>query len=206
MKTSHIWLALTFCMVCVACTPPEEEVHPKRRSVRTDNLQRYMNKAQEHRARAQARSKPIVEKPLIEENVLKQFRPQMPDLRISAQIFAQQNQLESSIRETYAKRAAEQVVDILNQFQQEAVAVVSAAQTPQELAAKLKEQTAAYSQKLDEFAQAQQQRSWTLPDAEQSRISRQALRDAAAPILEEVTRDYGDSCAQKTKMILQKTA
>ncbi len=206
MKTSRLLIGLLVCFAITACTPSEEEVHPKRRSARADNLQRYMSKAQQYRAAAQARSKPIVDKPLLTEMTLREFLPQLPDLRISAQIFAQKNELDSTIQKNYARLAADQVAAMLDQLRTEAVTAALEAKNPQELAAKLNEQTAAYSQKMAEFVQLQQQASWTMPNAQQSRMSKQALEQAVLSLLEGISRDYGEVCAQKTKVILQKTA
>ena len=206
MKTSRFLIALLVCFGFVACTPPEDEVHPKRRSARADNLQRYMNKAQHHRAMAQARSKAIVQGPLVDADVLKEFLPQMPDLRISSQIFAQKNALQNEVRQAHARRAAQETGELLAQFREEAMAAALTAQTPQELATKLDETTALYSQKIAAFSKNQQAASWALPDEEQSLLSRQTLQDAVDGLTEGIERDYGSVCAQKAQPVLHKAA
>ena len=206
MKTPFAWMGLLFCLCVCACTPPEDEVHPKRRSARADNLQRYMNKAQHHRALAQARAKPLVERPLLPGDVLKEFLPQTHDLRISEPIALQKKALETSVKEAYARRAADQTSELITQFREEAVSAALSAQNPQELAARLNEVSASYSQKLAEFTQSQLQNSWAMADDSQSRLSRQALADAWEALLAAVSQDYGERCAQKTKPVLQKTA
>ena len=206
MKTSRFLIALLVCFGFFACTPPEEEVHPKRRSARADNLQRYMNKAQHHRALAQARAKAIVKGPLVEGNALKEFLPKMPDLRISSQIFAQKNALQNEVRQAHARRAAQKAGELLAQFREEAMAAALAAQTPQELATKLDETTALYAQKIAAFSKNQQAASWALPDEEQSLLSRQTLQDAVDGLTEGSERDYGSACAQKAQPVLHKAA
>lgn len=206
MKTFSACLGLSLCFACFACTPPEEEVHPKRRSAREDNLQRYLTKAHEMRALAQERAKPLVQGPLLAPDTLKRFLPQTPDLRVSAQIFSQKNRLETAVREASAREAAEKAGAILTQFRDEAVLAALSAQNPQELAAKLTEKTTLYSQKLTDFAHSQQETSWSVPNAQQSLVSKQELKESVLSLLEDITRDYGPKCGQKAKAVLQKTA
>ena len=58
-KNSFLFLLLFALGALVSCTPPEEEVHPKRPSQRSANLKHYVSKAQNLRAQALARSKPL---------------------------------------------------------------------------------------------------------------------------------------------------
>ena len=205
MKTP---LALAFLLGIglFACTPPEEDVHPKRRSARADNVARYMQKAQEFRVLSQSRAKPLVQDGLLPDKALKALLPPTQDTRLSALIFAQKNALESALREHFAHQAADETSALLTQFRDEAVKAVLNAPTPQDAAAKLEEMNAAYSQKLASFAAQQKTLSWTAPDAEQRSQSTQALQQAAQAMLSEISRDYGDLCAQKAEPVLQKAA
>lgn len=206
MKTSLLLVPIFFSFCFFACTPPEEDVHPKRRSSRADNLQRYVTKAQEVRALAQARSKPLVGGPLVPSDALKEALPKKPDHRVSEQIFTQKKALQSSVRAAAAHRAGEKASELLTQFRDEAVLAARASQSPQELSAKLNDLNARYSQKLSELAQEEEARTWSRPDAEQSRFSRQLLKDGSRRLHEAIARDYGPLCAQKAKPVLQKAA
>ncbi len=206
MKKGPFFVALAVSFGLLACTPPEEEVHPKRRSARADNLQRYVNKAQEYRAFAQARSKPVVQGGLVDSSVLNAFLPKTQDLRVSSQIFAQKNLLESVVREKYTREALEQVESLLNQMKEQIQPKILAAQSAKEVAAAVNEITDLYAKKLADFSQSQEQIQWTGPDVEQSRLSRQTLQEAVHSLLENIALDYGNECAEKTKPVLQKAA
>lgn len=206
MKTSLLLVPVLFSFCFFACTPPEEDVHPKRRSSRADNLQRYMTKAQEVRALAQARSKPLVSGPLLPADALKESLPKTQDRRVSEQIFAQKNALQTSVREAAARRAGEKASAILNKFRDEAVQAARSSRSPQELSAKLNDLNAQYSKKLADFTQEEETLTWSRPDAEQSRFSRQVLKDGSRRLREGIARDYGPLCAQKAEPVLQKAA
>lgn len=206
MKTSLLLVPALVSFCLFACTPPEEDVHPKRRSSRADNLQRYMTKAQEVRALAQARSKPLVHGPLIPSDSLKEYLPKTPDHRVSQQIFAQKNTLQAAVREAAARRAGEKASILLTQFRDDAVQAARSSQSPQELSARLQDLNAQYSKKLSDFTQEEQAQTWSRPDAEQSRFSRQVLRDGSRRLRESIARDYGSLCAQKAEPVLQKAA
>ncbi len=205
MKTPLV-LACLVCLGVCACTPPEEDVYPKRRSARADNLERYMHKARKFRALAQARSKPVVQDGLVQADVLKELVPPVQDVRLSTLVFAQKNALESSVRENFAKQTADETAALLAQFRDEAVQAALDAHTPQDFAAKLDEQTAAYAQKLADFSAKQKTLSWAAPDAAQRRASKQALQEAAAKMLDGISHDYGAACAQKMEPVLHKMA
>ncbi len=206
MKTSRLLIPALVSFCFFACTPPEEDVHPKRRSSRADNLQRYMTKAQEVRALAQARSKPLVSGPLIPSGSLKEYLPKTPDHRVSQQIVTQKNTLQAAVREAASRRAGEKASVLLTQFRDDAVQAALSSQSPQELSAKLQDLTAQYSQKLSDFTQEEEAQTWSRPDAEQSRFSRQVLRDGSRRLREGIARDYGSLCAQKAEPVLQKAA
>ena len=98
MKTQKIyWLGIVI-LACslTACTPQEEDVHPKRRSSRTENLKRYMPKAQELRAQVQLRAKSIVNGPLLTAEDVKPFIHNNPQVLLSSYLQAQQQALQSS--------------------------------------------------------------------------------------------------------------
>ena len=197
-------LALVFGFFAVGCTPAEEEVHPKRRSARADNLQRYVHKTHQFRALALARSKPIVQEGGLSPEVLKELVPPAQDTRLSALVFAQKNALENAVREHFASQAADETASLLTQFRDEAVALVQAAPNPQQLAADLNAKTAEYSQKLAAFAEEQGASSWAVPAAEERFSSKQQLQSSVAENLQEIEQDYGPLCAQKAGPVLQK--
>ncbi len=192
--------------LCAACTPPEEDVHPKKRSSRSDNLKRYMPMAQELRALAQARSKPVVDAPLLSAEALKEFLPQSPDTRISSAVAAQRVALANSVREEYARRASDKLAEILAHFKAEAVAGAKSAQTPQELAARVEELNARYAGLLAEVGKEESARGWTAADKGQSRLSKQDLQTVFKRLSAGVERDYGALCAKKTEPVLHKAA
>nr|QGT50535.1 hypothetical protein Elusimicrob1349_0050 [uncultured Elusimicrobia bacterium] len=189
-----------------ACTPPEEDVHPKKRSSRSDNLKRYLPKAQELRALEQARSKPVVEGALVHSSALKEFLPKSPDTRISAAVSAQRVALQNAVREEFARRAAEKISVLLRQFEAEAVSSAQTAQTPQELAARVEELNAHYNGALTAVGQEENSRSWSLPDKGQSRLSKQDLQQVFKRLSAELERDYGAPCAKKAEPVLRAAA
>ena len=205
MKTP-LALACLVCLGLCACTPSEEDVYPKRRSARADNVERYVHKARKFRALAQERSQPIVQDGLVQADVLKELLPPVQDVRLSTLVFAQKNALEAAVREHFARQTADATSALLAQFRDEAVQAALDAHTPQDFAAKLDEQTAVYSQKLADFSARQKALSWAAPDAEQRRESTQALQAAAAKMLDGISHDYGAVCAQKMEPVLQKMA
>jgi len=192
--------------LCSACTPPEDEVHPKRRSSRSDNLKRYIPKAQELRAMAAARSKPVVDEPLLPVSALDEFLPQTPDTRVSAAITARQTALRDAVREACARHAAEKISALLNQFETDALHAAQTAQKPEELSAGLTELNARYSQELAELGREEEKRGWERVNPEQNRLSRQELKDVLASALAELERDYGEPCARKSAPVLQRAA
>lgn len=192
--------------LCAACTPPEDEIHPKRRSSRSDNLKRYIPKAQELRALAAARSKPVVDEPLLPASALGEFLPPMPDTRISAAITAQQTSLRDAVRKAGARQASEKISALLNQFKTEALHAAQNAQGPKELSAGLTELNAHYSQALAELGREEEKRGWESGDPEQNRLSRQDLKNTFTDLLAGIERDYGEPCAKKSVPVLQRAA
>ncbi len=208
MKTFPAMLALGVGLgfFVAGCTPSEEEMHPRRRSVRADNLRRYLAKAHRFQALAQARSTPLVQGPLLPRNTLRDFLPRETDTRVSAQIAAQQQQLQALVRQAAARRAADETAALLSQYRQDAVQSALQAQTPQELATQLTEKNALYTQKISDFSHQKLQENWLLPNEKQSRFSQRRLKRAFLSLAEAVGREYGAECALHTEPFLQKTA
>ena len=131
-KNSFLFLLLFALGALVSCTPPEEEVHPKRPSQRSANLKHYVSKAQNLRAQALARSKPLVSKPLLSADVFAKLHLQ-EDSRLSAFLTDYQKKLSASVRAASAARVADKAGKLLTKFRNEVVAAAKEAQTPQEL-------------------------------------------------------------------------
>ena len=206
MKTQNLFLLSLAAFSCtlLACTPPEEDVHPKRTSSRDENLKRYVSKAQELRAQGQQRSKPIVEGPLLTEDIFKEFADKTAKTDISGYLIAQQKQLQENIRSGAANEIADDLSKRLNAITQEAVEAVREADSAQVLTERLNQFAKRYSQELGELAQNPKQESWTLPTAQQSRQARENLRKAGEDLLKNVSDQYGSTCAQKVRPILAK--
>lgn len=192
--------------LCAACTPPEEEVYPKKRSSRSDNLKRYMPKAQELRALEQARSRPVVDGPLVDSAALKEFLSKSPDMRISAAVSAQRAALQNLVREEFARRASDKIASLISRFGAEAAVFAQSAQTPQELTSRMEELNARYSGALSSVLQEETARGWNLPDKVQSRLSKQDLQIVFQRLSAELERDYGALCAKKAEPVLRKAA
>ncbi len=192
--------------LCAACTPPEEDVHPKKRSSRSDNLKRYMPKAQELRALEQARSRPVVDGALLDAAALKEFLPKSPDTRISAAVSARRVALQNLVREEFARRASDKIASLISRFGAEASAAAQSAQTPQELAERMEELNARYTAALSAASQEETARGWSLPDKGQSRLSKRDLQAVFQRLSADLERDYGALCAKKAEPVLRKAA
>ena len=204
MKTYPLFLLVLLGCSLAACNPPEEEVHPKRPSARNENLKRYVSKAQELRAQVEQRAKPIVNGPLLGEDVFTEFVAQAPKTDVSAYLLAQQKELQETVRSGAAQMAAEQIAQRLDEVKKETVAAVGEADSPQELANRLNQFAQRYQQELNEQAQQAQQETWALPTAKQSHQARANLRKEGEVLLEKIKMDYGETCAQKARPILAK--
>lgn len=191
--------------VC-ACTPPADEVHPKKRSARTDNLKRYVPKAQELRALEQARSKPVVNGALLEPSVLKEFLTPLPGDRISAAVAAQREVLQQAVREAFSKRAAQKAAALIAQFGAEASASAQTAQTPEEFSARLDALKKQYDASISRLGEEEVARGWSKANAEQSRLSRKDLQQVFRSTSVSLEKDYGPLCAQKAQPVLRKAA
>lgn len=195
-----------FAGLCAACTPPEEDVYPKKHSSRSDNLKRYMPKAQELRALEQARSRPVVEGALLDSSSLKEFLPQSSDTRISAAVTAQRAALQNLVREEFARRAANKISELVSQFGAEAVVSAQNAPTPQEMAVRVEQLNARCTEALSAVLQEEISRGWTLPDKGQRRLSKQDLQTVFQHLSAGLERDYGALCAKKAEPVLHKAA
>ena len=206
MKIQQLTLAGLIAVACclTACAPSEEDVQPKRRSSRDENLKRYMSKAQELRAQAQLRAKPIVSGPLLTGQDVKAVLPAVAKDTVLTYLQAQHQSLEDAVRAAAAKKAAESTTAVLGALDQEAAQAVSAAPSTQEAAAKLQEFSEKYSQALAKLAEEIKNESWATPSATQSQEARENLQKKEQDLLTQIKEDYGPSCADKVKPVLAK--
>lgn len=199
-------VCLTVLAGLCACTPPEEEVHPRKRSSRSDNLKRYMPKAQELRALEQARSKPVAAEPLLVSDVLKDFLPKSADTRISEAVSAQRASLKEAVRAAHARRAAGKISALAAKLGAEASSAIESVQTPEEMAAVAADLSARYARAFTEAGEEEIARGWAAADVRQSRLSRRELHIVFQNLAAGIERDYGALCAQKAMPVLQKAA
>lgn len=207
MKTPiRLLVGLAVLSGLCACTPPEDEVHPKKRSSRTDNLKRYVPKAQELRALAVARSKPVVEGSLVDTDVLKEFVSKPSAERISAAVSAQRDALQNAVREAASRRAAQKVSALAARFEEDASSAVQNAQTPAEMALRLDKLKKQLSDALAQLGEEEKARGWERADAEQSRLSRKDLQTVFRTLSQDIEKEYGAVCAKKIQPVLRKAA
>ena len=206
MKIQNVsWLCfvLAGCML-VGCTPKEEDVHPKRRSSRTETLKRYMPKVQALRAQAQLRATPIVQGALLTEQDLKNFVSQTPQENLSSYLKSQQETLQQEVRSSAAQQATQKTAEQLDALRQEMLGALAAASSAEEWKAQLQTFATRYANELNALADTTQAESWTLPTAAQSRTSRENLKKVGETLLSDIEKKYGPVCAQKMKPVLAK--
>lgn len=203
-KYSFLFIFLLLAGAMISCTPPEEDVHPKRPSQRSENLKRYVSKAQNLRAQALARSKPLVTKPLLNESALDIFLPVSQDSRISSYLLAYQKELGNSVRTASAERVAEEAGALLTKFRNDVVTAARAAQTPQDLKEKVTALNGEYSALLTKLTQEEDDLSWNVPDKKMLVSSQRMLEASSKMLYGDILRDYGLLCAQKAAPILKK--
>lgn len=202
-KNSFLFLLLLALCALVSCTPPEEEVHPKRPSQRSANLKHYVSKAQNLRAQALARSKPLVSKPLLSADVFAKLHLQ-EDSRLSAFLTDYQKKLSASVRAASAARVADKAGKLLTKFRNEVVATAKEAKTPQELKEKIAALNEENTKALTALTQEEETHTWNIPDKKLLAYSQQMLEDSSRVLYNDILRDYGLPCAQKALPILKK--
>lgn len=207
MKTLLGRLALfTVIAGLCGCTPPEEDIHPKKSSSRSYNLKRYIPKGQKLRALEQARSKPVVSEPLLPSEALREFIPKLPDTRISQAVASRQAALKEAVRASCARRAADKMSALAEQLGKEAAAAAESAQTPEEMQTRIAEVTARYIQSFAEVGETETAKGWTRANAEQGRLSVAELKNVFQELAVLLERDYGPLCARKAFPVLKKAA
>lgn len=207
MKTLLGRLALfTVIAGLCGCTPPEEDVHPKKSSSRSYNLKRYIPKGQELRALEQARSKPVVSEPLLATEALREFLPKSPDTRISQAVASRRAALKEAVRASFARRAADKMSALAEQLGKEVSAAAESAQTPEEMQSRVSEITARYAQSFAAAGEKEVSNGWTRTSAQQGRLSVAELKGVFQELAVLLERDYGPVCARKASPILKKAA
>ena len=206
MKTPQFYVLViaTLTLGMVACTPAEEDIHPKRRSSRSENLKRYVPKAQELRAQVQSRGKSIVNGPLLHSEQLESYISKMPETDISTFLKEHQRQLTESVRAVAAKQAATNTAKRLDEIRDEVISAAESADSPQNLAVQLKQFADQYRQALNTLAENVQQETWTVPTAEQSRAAHEELQISGEDFLTQLEDSFGNLCAQKARPVLAK--
>ncbi len=204
IKTFSLFLICLTSYLLVACTPPEEEVHPKRPSARNENLKRYMTKALALRAQVQLRTKPIVSGPLLTANDLKAFIPSLQPQAVSSYLSTQQQALQKVIQTETSHKIAQNAATRLDTLKQDLTTALEAAQSPQEMTEQFKNFEQRYVKELMDLANQVQQESWDIPTAQQSRTARENLKKAGQEFLKNITTDYGETCAKKIYPVLEK--
>lgn len=206
MKIHNIYLIgiIVFAGWLTACTPQEEDVHPRRRSARNENLKRYMPRAQELRAQAQLRAKSIVNGPLLTEEDIKGLVAKPTPISLSAYLLEEQKVLQETVRSSASQEAVAQTTKLLDGINQEMIEAISSADSAQDLAQQLRNFAARYSNELNALADNVKQDAWTLPTTVQSREARNNLKKAGEDLLVKIQELYGDTCAQKARPVLAK--
>lgn len=206
MKISPFFLMVLLVTLFTlnACTPSEEDVHPKRRSSRSENLKRYMPRAQELRAQAQLRAKSIVNGPLLGGDELKNFIPKTTPINLSSYLLAQQQALQEMIRSSASQEAVEEVSKLLAGLEKETLEAVASADSAPDLAQQLRNFADRYSRELTALAENVKQDSWTVPSAQQSRQARVDLQKSGEELFSQIKELYGNTCAQKARPVLAK--
>lgn len=202
-KNYFLLIFLLLACAMISCTPPEEDVHPKRPSQRSANLKRYVSKAQSIRAQALARSKPLVTSPLLTEHDWTPFLPTKADGRISSLLLAHEQELAGLVRAASAKRMADKAEQLLNDFKKEVVSATYAAQNTEELKEKIASLSEAYTLSLNNLTN-EEILAWTLPEKKVLDTSKKMLDDSSKKLYNDILRDYGLLCAQKSVPILNK--
>lgn len=190
-------------MACGGKAPADEKavsVRPTRQA----NVAHYMEKAKQNNLRAQERRKPLdIKNPVDTATLNMALAPEeIPDL--PAKMQAVKTNLERRVRQAYGKEAAARAGALIMEYHVAATQAAKTADSPAQLAEKLKELDGHYQQKLNAFLQTESLREWFPPSKKQLAKARVEMTVKNKAMLEEIKNIYGATCAEKAAPVLHK--
>ena len=190
-------------MACGGKAPADEKtvsVRPTRQA----NVAHYMEKAKQNNLRAQERRKPLdIKNPVDTATLNVALAPEeIPDL--PAKMQAVKTNLERRVRQAYGEEAAARAGALIMAYHQAATQAAKTADSPAQLAEKLKELDGSYQQKLNAFLQKEAMNGWFPPSQKQLADARAEMAAKNKAMQEEIRNMYGSACAAQAAPVLNK--